>query len=83
MNDVNKLIEKRKNRAIAIILSTKDRECDAFLTNDASYKMRKVILDQINELFEYTSDIIEALTSGAGVAVNEYYLEKLAEIAGE
>lgn len=83
MSNVNSLIEKRKNRAIAIILSMKDRECDPYLSDDAQYKMRKVILDQINELFEYTTDIIDALTSGQEIAVNEYYLERFTDAEQE
>lgn len=83
MTHVNDLLAKKRNRAIAIILSTKERECDEYLPDSASYKMRKVILDQINELFEYTTDIIDALTSGQEIAVNEYYMEKLAELGKE
>lgn len=80
MNNVNELLARKRNRALAIILSTKERECDDFLTDEASYKLRKVILDQVNEYYEYTADIIEALTSGAEIAVNEYYLEKILEL---
>lgn len=80
MNNIDQLLQRRKNRALAIILSTKERECDHLLDDAASYKMRKVILDQVNEFYEYTLDIVEALTSGQEIAVNEYYLERLAEV---
>lgn len=80
MNNINELLARKRNRALAIILSTKERECDDYLPDDAAYKLRKVILDQVNEFAEYTADIIEALTSGAEIAVNEYYLDRLAEL---
>jgi hypothetical protein len=79
MNSVNELLERKKNRALAIILSTKERECDYLLDEQSSYKLRKVILDQVNEFYEYTADIIEALTSGTEIAVNEYWLERMAD----
>lgn len=82
-SNVTELLARRKNRALAIILSTKEKECDEFLPDYASYKMRKVILDQVNELFEYTEDIIDALTSGVEIAANEYYLERIARLEGE
>lgn len=70
------LLRRRKDRACAILLSYKEREIDPFLNRDASEKLRKEILDQLNDLYEVSRDIIASL-EGGGVVYNEIYLQKL------
>ena len=77
------VLARRRDRAIAIILSVKEREVDAMLRSlpggrDASDALRKVVLDQVNELADLASDLVQA-HSGA-VVFNEYFRERLEEI---
>lgn len=70
------LLEKRKNRSIAIILGVKERYCDRHLPEDSSLRLRKVILDQLNEMYELMIDIAGSLDTGE-VVLNEEYLGKI------
>lgn len=78
--DVNQVLPemlgKRRNRAISIILKVKERECDPFLTREQSQKLRKVILDQINDLVDFALDVYHSQDTG-DVVLNDHYLEKL------
>jgi hypothetical protein len=59
------ILRKRRDRAIAIILSIKEKEVDPLLAGvgggtQASRVMRKVILDQINDLYEMALDVAKS-----------------------
>jgi hypothetical protein len=69
---IERLVARRRDRAIAIVLALKERECDAYLPEEASRKLRKVILDQFNELAALVGDVADS-----GVILNQEYLEKL------
>lgn len=63
------IIRKRANRAIAVILNVKERDVDPLLPDGpegrhASDVMRKVVLDQINDLTELVVDV--ALSGDTG-----------------
>lgn len=73
------ILAKRRDRAIAIVLGVKERECDRHLPPEASYKLRKVVLDQFNELHDLATDLIKSLDTN-GIVLNEIYLQKLDEI---
>ncbi len=56
------ILKKRRDRAIAIVLSIKEREVDPFLSGsqsgrDASKAMRKVVLDQLNDFCDLALDV--------------------------
>jgi hypothetical protein len=56
------ILKRRRDRAIAIILSVKEREVDPLLSQmpggtRASQLLRKVVLDQINDLYALALDI--------------------------
>lgn len=70
------VLARRRDRAIAIVLSIKERECDKDLSAQASQKLRKVVLDQFNEFYDLVSDIMASLDNGDAV-LNEEYLSKL------
>lgn len=53
------LLAKRRDRVIASFLSFKERECDAFLPQDVSSKLRKKFLDDINDLCDMAFDLIQ------------------------
>lgn len=76
---LEKLLRRRRDRAIAIILSTKERECDRHLPPDARAKLRKVVLDQLNEFYEMVVDVAASLDTGE-VVLNEEYLRKIDDI---
>jgi hypothetical protein len=76
------LLKKRKDRSIAIILGVKERECDRHLPEQASLRLRKVILDQLNELYEIVIDITASLDTG-DVVLNEEYLGKIDRMVEE
>ena len=52
------ILKRRRDRAIAIILSVKEREVDPHLKNaQASRALRKVILDQLNDFYALAVDV--------------------------
>lgn len=66
----DEILKKRRDRAIAIVLSIKEREVDPLLDGapggrDASRALRKVVLDQINDFCDLALDV-----AGSGEAVN-------------
>lgn len=73
------LIEKRRDRAIAKILGVKEREIDPHVPAYVSQKLRKVVLDQVNEFADVILDVMGSLDSGE-VILNEAYLERLGQI---
>lgn len=70
------LLDRRRDRAIAIVLGVKERECDVFLSEEASRKLRKVVLDQFNDFHALCSDLLASAADGA-VIINEEYLQRL------
>lgn len=73
---IGDLLAKRRDRAIAIILRVKETECDRDLTVHASQKLRKVVLDQVNEFYDLVLDVMRSLDNGE-VVLNEDYMAKL------
>jgi hypothetical protein len=56
------ILKKRRDRAIAIVLSVKEREIDPLLKQvqggeRAAKAMRKVVLDQFNDFFDMALDV--------------------------
>lgn len=74
------ILAKRRDRAIAIVLGVKERECDKFLPQPAQTKLRKVVLDQMNDLHEIALDLIRSLDSNSEAVINELWLQKIDEI---
>lgn len=74
------ILAKRRDRAIAIVLGVKERECDRFLPPQAQTKLRKVVLDQLNDLHELAMDLIRSLDSNTDAVINEVWLQKIDEI---
>lgn len=70
------LLKQRRDRAIAIVLGVKERECDRDLSAASSQKLRKVVLDQFNEFYLFISDVLSSLDTG-DVVLNEEYLRKI------
>lgn len=70
------VLARRRDRGIAIILGLKERECDSFLPRDVSSKLRKTILDQMNEFYDLCVDVMRSLDTGE-VTVNELYIQRL------
>lgn len=73
---VGSILERRKNKAIAIVLGVKEREIDSSLSKPLQDKLRKVVLDQFNEYHELCMDVMRSLDDG-GVTLNDHYLEML------
>jgi len=73
------MLARRRDRAISIVLGLKEKECDQFLTKESSMKLRKVILDQMNELADFAIDVCNSLDTGE-IVLNEKYLHKLDEL---
>lgn len=76
------LIRRRRDKAIAAILGVKEREADPHLPVDVRRALRKVVLDQLNDLTALVEDLVSALTTAQDgtVVLNELYLTKIAEI---
>ena len=75
---LQQLLERRTRRAIAVILSVKEREADPFLPDENRAVLRKVILDQLNDLCAIAGDILESASQD--LVYNDLYLAKLDEI---
>lgn len=78
-SSLDSLLARRRDRAIAIILGVKERECDARLSPEQSGKLRKVVLDQLNEYHDLVADVVRSLDTG-DVVLNDIYLTKIDDI---
>lgn len=59
--DLNKnALERRRDQAIASILSFKEVHCDSYLPHDISVSLRKKILDEINQLAELALELSDS-----------------------
>lgn len=79
------VLARRRDRAIGAILGVKEREADPHLPPDAARKLRKVVLDQLNDYHSMVTDILGSLLAaqeedGAVVVLNGHWLEKIAAI---
>lgn len=73
------MLARRRDRAISIVLGLKERECDQFLPKETSQKLRKVVLDQFNDLVDFAMDVCNSLDNGE-VVLNEVYLQKIDDL---
>lgn len=73
------VLAKRKDRTLAVILGVKEREIDQFLPHDAQRRLRKAILDGVNDFYEMVVDVMGSLDSG-DVVLNQAYLDKIDEM---
>lgn len=71
------VLARRRDRSIAIVLGVKERECDEYLPRDASAKLRKVVLDQLNEYHDFVMDVCKSLDDDSHVLLNELYMDKI------
>lgn len=74
------LLARRRDRAIAIILRVKEQECDQYLPMDASLKVRKVVLDQMNAFYDVCADVVNSLDNPGVSVLNEHWLQKIDEV---
>ena len=80
MNEqVKAVLAKRRDRTIAILLGFKERECDYYLPSSVKQDLRKLVLDQINDFYELTLDLVNSLDNDS-VTLNDAYLAKIDEI---
>jgi hypothetical protein len=79
MTGVKDILAKRRDRTIAILLKYKEAEVDAYLPPKTQQALRKQILDQINDFYDLSIDILRSLDTG-DVVLNEDYLAKLDEM---
>lgn len=73
------ILDRRKNKAIAIVLGVKEREVDAYLPSGVQDKLRKVVLDQFNEYHELVLDVMKSFDTGE-VVLNGHYLDLIEEL---
>lgn len=74
--EANDFLRRRKDRACAIILNVVDKE---FADRFAKERVRKVVLDQLNDYHCAVMDVLQSVDTGT-VVVNEVWLERLEEI---
>lgn len=68
--DSKAFLGKRRDRTIATLLSFKEREVDSYLPEDVSLRLRKAIMDQVNELVDTAFDLL-------GAGMNQEYLDRI------
>jgi hypothetical protein len=73
------LVSRRRNRAIATILRVKEDLCDYHLPINASNALRKVVLDEINDLCDLVLDVFETIDDHTTI-MNDLWLKKLDDI---
>lgn len=73
---IREMLAKRKDRTIAIILSYKEENYDQFVSEEVARNFRKVILDQLNDLYDFSLDLLRSVESGS-VTINEEYVSRL------
>lgn len=73
------MLARRRDRSISIVLGLKEKDCDSYLPPQVQQRLRKVILDQMNELTDFAIDVCNSLDNG-DVVLNETYLRKIDEI---
>lgn len=78
-NILPEMLARRRDRAISIVLGLKERECDQYLPDSAKQHLRKVVLDQFNDLVDFAMDVCNSLDSGEYI-LNEEYLKKIDEM---
>lgn len=78
MSGTTELLEKRCRRAIAVVLSAKEKDADEYLPPEIQVRLRKVILDQFNDLLALSLDLLDSLERDS--VVNEIWLERLGDI---
>jgi hypothetical protein len=76
---VPEMLAKRRDRAIAVVLGIKERECDQYLPKEARNKLRKAVLDQFNEFYDVAIEMARSLDQG-DVVLNEIFLDKINDI---
>lgn len=74
------LIDRRCRKSIAICLGFKEREADEFLPAEVRAKLRKVIIDQFNEVASLGADIAESLEGQGGTVLNDLWMERIERI---
>lgn len=75
------VVARRRDRAIAAILGLKEREVDQYLPPEVSKRLRKAVLDQLNDFAGLVTDVLEPLTApGSAVILNDHWLVKLDEV---
>ena len=78
-SQIDRILAKRRDRSIAIILSVKEREVDSYLPPVARAKLRKVILDTINDFHDLAIDLLRSCDIG-DIVLNELYLQKIEDL---
>lgn len=73
------MVSRQRDRAIAIILDYKERDCDRHLPPDVQRRLRKVVLDQLNDFTGFCIDLLDSVDTG-GAILNEHFLQLLTEI---
>ncbi len=73
------MLARRRDRAISIVLGLKERECDQYLPKEVQQKLRKVVLDQMNDLVDFAMDVCNSLDNGE-VVLNDIYLQKIDDL---
>lgn len=78
---VSEIVARRRDRAIAVLLGVKEREVDQYLPKDVSIRLRKAILDQLNDYTTLVLDVLRSVnTEDSTVVLNELYMQKLDDI---
>ncbi len=71
----SRMIAKKRDRAIATLLSFKEEEIDDFIDEDISQELRKLILDLFNDVANIAIELIDESS-----VINEIFLDRIDEI---
>lgn len=77
---VKDLLTRRMNRKVlATILGMKEREVDPYLTPELQRRLKKVILDELNDFLTLVLEVVDTVDDESSM-VNDYFLELLEQI---
>lgn len=79
---LTEVIARRRDRAIAVLLGVKEKEVDQYLPPEVRVRLRKVILDQLNDFHSLVVDVMRSLDNGE-VVLNDLYMERLDDLHRE
>ncbi len=80
LEQLTALLAKRRDRTLGAILGAKERDVDPHLSIQVRHRFRKVILDEINEYHSMVLDVMSSLDMEEHVVLNDYWLQRIAEI---
>ena len=80
--ELQQLIDRRRGRAIKAILRVKERDVDPIVPPHVAAELRRVVLEELNDLTEVVVAVVDSLLDDSTTNVNEHWISLVEEIHG-